>query len=56
MISETMPIWLELFLIFFIASMIGFVVLGFLIWRDMSRLAKIRAKMPYRHDDFWWEW
>ena len=56
MISETLPIWLELFLIFCIASMIGFVVLGFLIWRDMNRLAKIRAKMPYRHDDFWWEW
>ena len=53
MISETLPIWLELF---FIALMIGLVVLGFLICRDISRLAKIRAKMPYRHDDFWWEW
>ena len=53
MISETLPIWLELF---FIALMIGLVVLGFLICRDINRLAKIRAKMPYRHDDFWWEW
>ena len=56
MISETLPIWLELFLLFFIALTIGLGVLGFPICRDINGLAEIRAKMPYRYDDFWWEW